>query len=247
MMLPHVIGHRGACGYAPENTLPSFVKAHSLGVKWVEFDARICKTGEVVILHDDKLNRTTNGRGAVKETTFEALKALDAGSWYGEAFTDTPVPTLQSLLSYLSDASMGANIEIKAEPGDEEKAAQSVFQLLMSHEFNWGQLIVSSFSIEILNYLRQLSENLPLGFLMDKWSTDLIPLIRSLDCVTIHVNQRHLREKQVNAMLALNRPILVYTVNQQERAELLFNWGVHSVFSDYPDRIKPFHQRGELQ
>ena len=84
--LPRVIGHRGACEYAPENTLASMTRAHELGVEWVEFDVCLTKDGQAVILHDPTVNRTTNGRGAIDELTYQQVRTLDAGAWFSEEF-----------------------------------------------------------------------------------------------------------------------------------------------------------------
>ena len=84
--LPPVIGHRGAAAYAPENTLAGFVKAAEQGVTWVEFDVRLTRDGVPVLIHDDDLDRTTEGSGLVANATLKQIKELDAGSWFGAAF-----------------------------------------------------------------------------------------------------------------------------------------------------------------
>jgi glycerophosphoryl diester phosphodiesterase len=96
-----VIGHRGACGYAPENTLSSMNKAFELGLKWVEFDVMLTKTGEPIIFHDFTLERTTNGFGKVAETELAAIRDLDCGSWFSEKSQAERIPTLKELLQPL--------------------------------------------------------------------------------------------------------------------------------------------------
>ncbi|MDZ4861503.1 MAG: glycerophosphodiester phosphodiesterase family protein, partial [Candidatus Hydrogenedentes bacterium] len=95
-----VIGHRGASAYAPENTMASFVKAREMGADWFELDVRLSRDGELVIMHDETLDRTTNGHGYVRDWTLHDLKQLDAGAWKGEEFTGERVPTLAQCLDY---------------------------------------------------------------------------------------------------------------------------------------------------
>ncbi len=91
--LPRVIGHRGAKGYAPENTVASFAKAAAMGIRWVEFDAKLTRDGAVILMHDERLERTTDGRGLVADTDWATIRTLDAGRWFAAAFAAEPVPT----------------------------------------------------------------------------------------------------------------------------------------------------------
>src|SRR5690348_1162223 len=92
-----VIGHRGACTYAPENTLASFKKAHELGIQWVEFDVMLSRDKVSVVFHDETLNRTTNGTGYIDECTFDELSKLDAGSSFGPEFKGERIPLLSDV------------------------------------------------------------------------------------------------------------------------------------------------------
>jgi len=114
-MTPRVIGHRGACGHAPENTLASFRKAAELGVRWVEFDAALSSDGEIVLFHDDTLKRTTGRAGRLAETTWADLQGLDAGSWFSEDFAGEPIPTLRQAFQLLADLGLGAVIKLMVE------------------------------------------------------------------------------------------------------------------------------------
>ena len=100
--VPAVIGHRGACGHAPENTLASIHKAAALGVRWVEFDTKLSRDGHVILFHDDKLKRTTGAPGAVADRDLADLQSLDAGGWYASAFKGEPVPTLRQAMAVLA-------------------------------------------------------------------------------------------------------------------------------------------------
>ena len=107
-----VVGHRGAPTLAPENTIPSFKRAVELGVDFVELDVRATKDGALVVVHDETVDRTTNGSGRVAEMTLGEVKELDAGSWFSEEYAGVEVPTLDEVLSELGD-SVGYVVELK--------------------------------------------------------------------------------------------------------------------------------------
>src|SRR5258708_6429242 len=117
--LPRVIGHRGACGLAPENTVASFRKAAELGVRWVEFDVHLSADGIPVVIHDDTVNRTTTGRGAVASLSLIELQALDAGTWFEPRFQGEYVPTLEAIVTLLGKLGLGAVVEINPSPATE--------------------------------------------------------------------------------------------------------------------------------
>ncbi len=112
---PHsgIIGHRGAAGLAPENTLAAFAAAAELELNWVEFDVQCCASGEWVLFHDQRLERTSNGRGLIQETSWQVLKNLDVGAWFGPEYRGTAIPLLSEALQYLAASNLHPNIEIK--------------------------------------------------------------------------------------------------------------------------------------
>ena len=111
--LPSVIGHRGAAGLAPENTLAALHKAHAVGCRWVEIDLRLTADGALVLLHDERIDRTTNGRGRVARLPWAALQRYDAGGWFDPAFAGEPVPSLAEAIAVLGECGLGANVELK--------------------------------------------------------------------------------------------------------------------------------------
>ena len=108
-----MIGHRGAAGAAPENTLASIKKARELGATWIEFDVKLTKDSHAILFHDDRLERTTDGQGAVAATTLPEMRRLDAGSWFDAAFRGEPVPTFEQALALCAELGLGVNVEIK--------------------------------------------------------------------------------------------------------------------------------------
>src|SRR3990167_3541643 len=130
---PPVIAHRGASAYAPENTFAAFLKAKELGARWLEFDVMLAACGEVVVIHDETLNRTTNQSGLVDHATYADLKTLDAGSWFDPLFSTEIIPTLEMTIDFLYRHQLAANIEMKAPIGKEEITAKKVLDIIQAH------------------------------------------------------------------------------------------------------------------
>jgi len=235
---PPIIAHRGASGYAPENTLAAFQKAQDLGAKWIEFDLMLAASGEVIVFHDETVDRTTNAKGPVSEFSYPDLAKLDAGSWFSPDFAGEKIPTLKEVLTFLAKSSLSANLEIKPLPGQEEETVASVLTLLNSHwPKNAGQPLLSSFSLKVLEKLRQRSSEMQLGLLLHNWDLDWKAVAKELEVVSINVSDEMLTKETTADFKNLGKSLLCYTVNDVSRAKTLFSWGVDAVFTDYPDKI----------
>ena len=112
-----VVAHRGASGHAPENTLAAFRRAVELGARFIETDLQLSRDARFVAIHDDTLDRTTTGRGAVKDFTLPELRELDAGSWFAPKFAGERIPTLKEVLEFARKADVALFLEVKAEIG----------------------------------------------------------------------------------------------------------------------------------
>jgi glycerophosphoryl diester phosphodiesterase len=236
---PPVIGHRGACAYAPENTFVSFAKAAQLGVKWVEFDVMQAASGELVVFHDERLERTTDGRGEVIQSGYAYLRSLDAGAWFDPVYAGERIPTLLTVIDFLQNMGLCANIEIKASPGNEERIAERVLSEMAPYLAAANQrFLFSSFSMRTLKFLRESSSHCHIGLLWHGWRSDWAELARSLQYSAVSINEAILTKERAHSFKKdTNRPLLAYTVNSPVRARALFDWGVDAVFSDAPDKI----------
>lgn len=236
--LPKVIAHRGASGYAPENTFAAMKKAKELGIDWVEFDVMLAGCGEAIVIHDDRLNRTTSGKGKVAKIPYTEIRQLDAGSWYAPEFSSERVPTLQAMIEFLSQWELHANVEIKPSPHQDRVTAQKTVMIIREHwPTNLSFPLVSSFSVESLVAARSADESLALGLLLGKWRKDWQHVASDLRCVSIHVKQKLLNPKRVAEIKNAGYQLLAYTVNDLANARELWSWGVDTVFSDYPDKL----------
>jgi glycerophosphoryl diester phosphodiesterase len=213
-------------------------KAVALGARWIEFDVKLTADNELVLFHDDTLNRTTDGKGPVARTALAEIRKLDAGRWFSADFTGEPVPTLAEAMDYLAAKGIGANVEVKACPGREADTGAAIARALAGRWFGGPiPMLISSFSADSLAAARQAAPQIPRGFLTLKFSKDWAARMRELECATFHVLDRRLTEARVRAVHEAGYRALAYTVNDPRRARELLSWGVESIITDYPDRI----------
>ena len=233
--LPAVIGHRGAAGCAPENTLAGIRKAKELDCRWVEFDVRLTGDGQLILLHDERLERTTTGRGKAALLSLAAVRSYDAGRRLDPAFTGERVPTLAEAVTVLGELGIGANIELKAARGREaETGAVAAALLCRLWPSRLPAPLVSSFLQEALAAVQARTPRVARGILFHAVPRNWRVLAERLGCAAIHADHRSLHPALVVEIRESGYPLLAYTVNDPARAHTLFSWGVTSVFSDVP-------------
>ena len=243
--LPRVIGHRGAAGAAPENTLAAIRKARELGATWIEFDVKLTKDAQPILFHDDRLERTTDGLGPVAATTLAEIRRLDAGSWFGAAFRGEPVPTFEQGLALCAELGLGINVEIKPCSGREVETARATMATLLEL---WPRTmpapLVSSFAPVCLRVARELAPGMARGYLAGTLPRRWRELMAEYACVTLHLNHRRVVPGQRATVLAAGVPLVLYTVNDGMRARQHLDAGVAAVITDHVDRIVPYCERG---
>ncbi|WP_367606059.1 glycerophosphodiester phosphodiesterase [Legionella sp. W05-934-2] len=237
-MIETLIAHRGASGYAPENTIAAFDKALALGCLMIEFDVMLSQDGEPFVFHDDKLKRTTNGRGEIGQVTAEYLQSLDAGKWFHRQFKGEKIPHLKDALKWLSLTNMKANIEIKPYPGTTEETTMVVLTHINRHwPHNRSLPLVSSFDYEALLCARSISPELPLGLLMHEWDDNWQQKADYLSAYSVHLHYKIATRAHVTSIKEKGYAVAVYTVNRKRLANKLLSWGVDGLFTDYPDLL----------
>lgn len=245
---PRIVAHRGGGSLAPENTLAAIDTGAALGLKMIEFDAKLSSDDVVFLLHDDTLERTSNGRGAAARKPYAEIAALDAGSWYDGRFRGEPMPTLAQVYERCVRHGLAANIEIKPCPGRETKTGQVVAQeaaRLWTNGTNGTNAnapasplpLLSSFSFEALAAARDAQPELPRGLLFGAVPSDWRARTDALACVSLHADHRKLDAGLVGEIKAAGLFILAYTVNDPERARTLAHWGVDAICTDRIDLI----------
>ncbi|MBY0509348.1 MAG: glycerophosphoryl diester phosphodiesterase [Rhodospirillaceae bacterium] len=223
---------------APENTLASFRRAAADGATWVEFDAALTLDRRVVIFHDDDLDRTSDGSGPLAGTLFEAVNALDAGSWFGPAFKGEMIPTLEEALDAFASLGLGFNMELKTDPGREvELAATALPIALESWSADRPTPLISSFSRQAVAAAQDIAPQWPRGLIFDRLPEDWAELGKTLGLTTLNANHKNLTREQVMEMRGAGYAVMAYTVNETARAETLFGWGVDAIFTDVPGEM----------
>jgi glycerophosphoryl diester phosphodiesterase len=235
--IPRIIGHRGACAHAPENTLASIRKAAAQGVRWVEFDVRLAREGDLVLMHDDDVGRTTSGKGRVLDLTVAELGALDAGAWFGGAFAGERVPSLAETIALLDELGLGANIEIKTGRPEARATAEALARILAAQWRAAAPPLISSFEVEALEAMQAAAPHWPRGLLLKELGGDWRNLLDRLGATTLNLDHKPLDAGKIAIARQAGRPVLCYTVNDPPRARQLFAWGVSAVFTDRPDAM----------
>ncbi len=239
LIIPKVIGHRGAKAYAPENTIESIETAASLGVEWVELDVKLTKDNVPIIFHDEELDRTTNGTGLIAQTNYEDLRDLDAGSWFGDSFMAARIPTLEQAVDVILKHGMGLNLEIKPCPGREKETAEIALDHLSQIWDDMDKLLISSFQHVSLEAAMDLAPDYARGLLLggEEMPENWKDLADYLDVKTINLGSRLVTRAVADEIMDLELPLLVYTVNDPMQARSLQKLGVDAFFSDNPDVI----------
>ncbi|MBU0602597.1 MAG: glycerophosphodiester phosphodiesterase [Gammaproteobacteria bacterium] len=239
---PLWIAHRGGGGAAPENTLAALRTGAAAGFRMVEFDVMLSRDGVPVLMHDETLDRTTNGQGNVNSRDCAELERLDAGSRHGAAFAGERIPTLATALDTLLSLGLAANIEIKPAAGFERETGEVAARLVAAR---WPGTAVppllSSFSQVALAAAREEAPGLPRGLLFDDVPDDWPAQLAAHEAVSLHCNEAALDDATLRALRAAGVPVLCYTVNDGVRAQALIAAGVAGLFTDsleLPSRLQ---------
>jgi glycerophosphoryl diester phosphodiesterase len=237
---PHIIAHRGGGTLAPENTLAGMRKAKELGYAGVEFDVMLAADATPILMHDETLERTTSGSGAIAETAYRDMERLDAGSWFSPRHSGEPVPSFERAGRLCIELGLWADIEIKPAKGFETQTGKAA--ALLAHEL-WRsapvQPLLSSFQPASLAAARKAVPELPRGALTKSIPPDWEYWMQKLGCVSLHCDYRLLLPQQARAVRDAGYWLLCYTVNDPAIVRLLFDWGVDAVVTDRLDLIPP--------
>ena len=236
---PRIVAHRGGGKRAPENTLAAIDVGARYGHAMIEFDAKLSKDGEIFLLHDDNLERTSNGWGVAGELAWRDLLNVDAGSWFSSDFKGEKLPLLSEVAERCRTLGLMANIEIKPTTGTGPLTGKAV--ALAARELWQGMTppLLSSFEIDALEAAQEAAPELPRGLLLEEWRDDWQALTERLGCVSIHVYHRLLDEVRVWMLKEAGLRVMVYTVNRPQRAAELLRWGVDCICTDAIDVIGP--------
>jgi glycerophosphoryl diester phosphodiesterase len=236
------VAHRGAAGYAPENTIAGFDLAVDMKADYIEIDVQRSKDGELVIIHDTTVDRTTDGTGKVGDLTLQQLQRLDAGSWKGESFTGESIPTFEEILDRYH-GKVGILIELKAPelyPGIEEQVAEALKERNLDQPQN-EKIIIQSFNFQSMKKMDQLLPKVPIGVLTSNRAHTTAEALQEFSSYADWFNPSYgiVTEGVVDKVHALDMQIGSWTVRSQEAADFLFDMNVDAIITDYPDYVDP--------
>jgi glycerophosphoryl diester phosphodiesterase len=236
-----VIAHRGFSGVAPENTLAAFQKAIEVNADMFELDVLLSRDGRVVVIHDDTVERTTDGVGSVSALTLAELRALDAGSWFSAEFAGERIPTLEETLELAKDRIL-VNIEIKTEAVTDQASGGIVDKTLaiVRRADMMDQVVISSFDPRALAHTRKLDPSVKTASLYNaELQEDMAPeqVMEAVGSNGFNLSRRQVDAGIVEACHRLDRPVAVYTVNEIDEMKAMLELGVDAIFTDHPDRL----------
>lgn len=233
-----VIAHRGFSGAAPENTLAAFQKAIEIGSDMIELDIQLSKDGKIVVLHDDTLERTTNGRGRAVDYTLKELKAFDAGSWFGVQFSGGKIPTLREVLE-LAEGRVLVNIEIKHPDHGlypiTELAGHALKEVKSAGMID--RLIFSSFNPAALEWIQKNDPRVWVALLYHRPWNYPPEVTGGKGYSVLNLRNSYLTKSKVASLHQAGIKVNVYTVNSGEELEQFVRWSVDGIITNHPDRL----------
>ena len=238
---PRVFGHRGAMGYAPENTFASFERAVQIGVDAIELDVHLTADGEVVVIHDEDLSRTTSGEGIVGEKTLAEIAQVDAGSRFSPAYAGQRVPTLGEVLAW-AKGKVVLDIEIKGGPWPYPGLEQKVVDLIRQHDMV-EQTIVISFHHPTVATVKALAPELATGTLWSAQPIDPVAVARAAGANAILPFWSYVDEETVERAHAAGLSVHPWATSAPAVVERLIELGVDSICSNHPDVVVEALQR----
>ena len=237
MNFPVRIAHRGYSKKFPENTISAFKGALNAGAEMIEFDVALTGDKKIVVIHDETVDRTTNGKGNVSDLTLDELKRFDAGSWFDPSFAGEKIPELEEVLDLIGKKA-AMNIEIKPLEGSENNQESinnsiefEVVNLLRKKEC--GFVLISSSNPTVLKNISKLDDALPIALITESGAdAETISLCKELNVYSWHPNFKNVTPEQVKIIRDMGIHVFPYTVNTENDYKNLLKMKVHGVFTD---------------
>ena len=223
--------------YRPENTLVSFAHAAALGADLVELDVHQTRDGHLVVIHDDTLERTTNGRGYVHDHTLAELRQLDAGSWFDARCAGERIPTLDAVLAWASASGVGVDVEIKHDPLSPDGVEQAVVEALQRHGMS-ERALVTSFDHPTVGRVKPLDPRVATGVLYEGRSSDAVALARAADADALLPHWAEVRPEDVEAAHGADVAIAPWATSDAAVMRRLVELGVDAIVTNHPDLLR---------
>jgi len=228
-----ITAHRGASGMAPENTIASVLKAAELKADYAEIDVQETKDSVLIVIHDGNFKRTTGVDKNVWETTYDEVEKLDAGSSFSEKFKGEHIPLFETILDSAKGRIM-LNIELK-DNGHQQKLAERVIAAVEKKRMS-SQVIITSFNRALIKKVRAMDKNLKVGYIFSVYPPDEDVFKADIDILSM--GYKLINEETVRKANESGKKILAWTVNKPEDMERLSKFRIHSIVTNYPDKLQ---------
>ncbi|WP_259417687.1 glycerophosphodiester phosphodiesterase [Bacillus toyonensis] len=240
------IAHRGASAYAPEHTIAAYKLGQQLKGDYIEIDLQMTKDGHLLAMHDETVNRTTNGKGLVKEHTLEEMKQLNVGSFFNEKypnlakkeFENAKVPTLKEIIEMFGH---NANYYIETKSPDEYPGMEEKLLEIIKYYQISDKVIIQSFSEESLQKIHSLHANIPLVQLLSYQKSVQLNELEiekyKTYCIGLGMNYKYIDSAYVKKIKKQGLEVHPFTVDNEKDMKKLLSWGVDGMFTNYPDRL----------
>jgi glycerophosphoryl diester phosphodiesterase len=235
MRKPWIIAHRGASGHAPENTQAAFERAVQLGAGFIETDLHLTRDAQFVAIHDAALERTTNGRGSVRDFTLAELRRLDAGKWFDREYMGQRIPTLDEVLEFARKNDVIFYLEVKYDAA--WGMHHSLVAALQKAE-NAARTIVISFDQTTLAALRRVDASIMMGFLADEPGTDYVKDALELGARQLCPQAALVTQELVERAHGADLQVATWTVDDAEEMRRVIATGVDGIMTNFPDRLR---------
>lgn len=228
-----IFAHRGVASLYPENTMIAFQEAVRLKCDGIELDVQLTKDEVPVVIHDETLERTTNGTGWVKDYMYDELKLLNASYKFGNQFGHCPIPTLEEVCNFISNTSITLNIELKNEIITYAKLEEKVYDLILSYNLK-NQVVISSFNHKSLKHFRSIAKDVNTAVLSENSIENVVEYIQDLGASGYHPNFSTITMEQVEELNTSGIAVRPYTVNDPQVLQKFSEWGIEAIITDYP-------------
>ena len=235
MRAPWIIAHRGASGHAPENTMAAFERAVALGAPFIETDLHLTRDARFVAIHDKTLERTTNGKGAVRDFTLAELRELDAGMWFDRQFMGERIPTLEEILEFARQHDVVFYLEIKY---DSAWGMHHALAAALGGAGNAARTIVLSFDPSTLTALRKLDTSIMMGLLVEGENRDFVKSALDVGARQLCPRMDLVTRELVDQAHRSDLHVVTWTVNEAAKMNSVFHAGVDGIMTDLPDRLR---------
>ncbi|WP_248927995.1 glycerophosphodiester phosphodiesterase [Paenibacillus hamazuiensis] len=225
------LAHRGASEYAPENTLAAFYKGLEMGASGLETDLRLSRDGIVFLLHDERLERTTNGTGRASEYTWKELQELDAGSWFAAAYAGERLVSLETFLHFFARKPIHLALEMK-----EEGLEEDTLRLLAKYGIS-NRVTITSFQQGILRMVRRLDSAVRIGFLVKQYTEEILAELKEISAQQICLTAETITKDGVNRLKAAGLEVRAWRVRDEALMHHCLECGVDGMTINFPDKL----------